>query len=71
MDNESKRYIKAAAVCERYGGISNMTLWRWLNAPGSAFPRPMYVGRYRLWDVAALDAYDRECAARCAGVVAA
>jgi predicted DNA-binding transcriptional regulator AlpA len=67
MDNQTKRYLKAAKVCERYGDISDMTLWRWLKAPGSKFPKPIYVGRHRFWDEAELDAHDRHCAARCAG----
>jgi predicted DNA-binding transcriptional regulator AlpA len=70
MDNQSKRYLRAAAVRKRYGNISDMTLWRWLNTPQSEFPQPRYFGRRRFWEEAELDAYDRQCAARCAGGVA-
>lgn len=31
------------------GGISDMTLWRWLNDAGMSFPRPIYLGRRRYW----------------------
>ena len=37
---------KVRALC---GGISDMTLWRWLNDPTKAFPRPAYIGRRRYW----------------------
>jgi predicted DNA-binding transcriptional regulator AlpA len=66
-----RRYLRAAAVCARYGGISYMTLWRWLNAPSSVFPKPKYFGRRRFWDEAELDEHDRQCAVRCASGEAA
>ncbi|KIX17034.1 AlpA family transcriptional regulator [Paracoccus sp. 228] len=31
------------------GGISDMTLWRWLNDQSMGFPRPIYLGRRRYW----------------------
>jgi predicted DNA-binding transcriptional regulator AlpA len=72
MENQvTKRYLRAGAVRARYGDISDMTLWRWLNASQSEFPKPRYFGRHRFWDEADLDAYDRACAARCAGSKAA
>ncbi|MFO1520461.1 MAG: transcriptional regulator [Kiritimatiellia bacterium] len=43
----SERQIRAAETCHICGGISEMTLWRWLKR--SDFPRPTYVGRYRYW----------------------
>lgn len=64
---EGKSYLRAAAVRARYGDISDMTLWRWLNSPKSTFPRPIYFGRHRFWGVEDLDVYDRACAARYAG----
>jgi len=67
----TKRYLRAAAVRARYGDITDMTLWRWLNSPGSKFPKPRYFGRGRFWDEVDLDAYDRECSVRCAGGEAA
>ena len=31
------------------GGISSMSLWRWLNDADLFFPRPIYIGRRRFW----------------------
>ena len=37
----TEKRITAAAVRELCGGISDMTLWRWLDRLG--FPRPTYI----------------------------
>jgi hypothetical protein len=74
MENQvkrGKRFLRAAAVRKRYGDITDMTLWRWLNSPTSNFPQPKYIKRRRFWDEAVLDDYDRQCAVRCAGSEAA
>jgi predicted DNA-binding transcriptional regulator AlpA len=64
LDN-SKRYIRAKRVRQRYGDISEMTLSRWVKSPKIGFPQPAtQVGRFPLWDEAELDAYDRRCACR-------
>jgi hypothetical protein len=59
-----KRYLRASEVRQRYAGISNMTLHRWLHDADLDFPQPEYHGRDRFWDEALLDAHDRECARR-------
>ncbi|GAA6202477.1 hypothetical protein [Aquicoccus sp. SU-CL01552] len=51
--NPNKR-IAAAAVCDLCGGVSQMTLWRWLNDPVKEFPKPIYIGRRRYWREAAI-----------------
>lgn len=43
------RRIQAAEVRIICGGVSDMTLWRWLNDPTLDFPRPIYIGRRRYW----------------------
>ena len=40
-------YITAKEVCARLGGISDMTLWRYLNDESVGFPRPVYIRRRR------------------------
>jgi len=45
----SHRRISARAVCEICGGVSDMTLHRWLKDPHKAFPRPIYIGNRRYW----------------------
>ncbi|WP_417493038.1 helix-turn-helix transcriptional regulator [Maricaulis sp.] len=41
------RHISAATVRELCGGISDMTLWRWLDQRD--FPEPARIGRRRYW----------------------
>lgn len=43
------RRIPAAEVRMICGGISDMTLWRWLSDQALNFPRPIYLGRRRYW----------------------
>ena len=43
------RRIMALTVRELCGGISDMTLWRWLADPALEFPRPIVIGRRRFW----------------------
>jgi predicted DNA-binding transcriptional regulator AlpA len=51
------RLISAAAVRELCGGISDMSLWRWLNDPEIGFPKPLYIGRRRYWREAEIAAW--------------
>ncbi|CAM5476084.1 hypothetical protein FALB51S_03343 [Frigidibacter albus] len=41
--------ISASSVRDLCAGISDMTLWRWLNDPELAFPKPIYIGKRRYW----------------------
>ncbi|WP_425050754.1 helix-turn-helix transcriptional regulator [Psychromarinibacter sp. S121] len=43
------RRVNAARVCELCGGVSDMSLWRWLNDPALSFPKPIYIARRRYW----------------------
>ena len=43
----TEKRIQAAAVRALCGDISDMTLWRWINARG--FPEPVYIARRRFW----------------------
>jgi len=43
----TSKLITAVAVREVLGGVSDMTLWRWLNDPDLDFPRPTYIGKRR------------------------
>jgi predicted DNA-binding transcriptional regulator AlpA len=44
-----KKLIPSKPVREVCGGISDMTLWRWLADDNLAFPRPIYIGKRRYW----------------------
>ena len=48
-DRNPNRRIPANVVCDLCGGISTMTLARWLVDPAKSFPRPVYIGRRRFW----------------------
>jgi predicted DNA-binding transcriptional regulator AlpA len=51
------RHISAAAVRDICGGISDMSLWRWLNDPVLNFPKPIRIGKRRYWREAELAAW--------------
>ena len=61
-----KKLIPAATVREFCGGISDMSLWRWLNDPALNFPRPIYISRRRYWRQAdVLTWVEAQAAAQC------
>lgn len=45
----SAKRIASSKVRDLCGGVSDMTLWRWLNDPSLNFPKPIYIGRRRYW----------------------
>ena len=51
------KLISASAVRTLCGGISDMSLWRWLNDPVLGFPQPIYIQRRRYWYEADLAAW--------------
>jgi predicted DNA-binding transcriptional regulator AlpA len=56
-------FFPARRVWERYG-VTSMTLWRWIRDPEMNFPRPVYLGRFRYWRIAELEAWEAEQAQR-------
>ena len=61
--NPTKQYLTAGQLRARYGGRSDMWLDRIMKRD-AAFPRPISIGRYRYWDLGAIEAYDRNVAAK-------
>ena len=57
-DQKPVNWLSARHVKQRYGGVSDMSLWRWTNDPERGFPPPTYFGRFRFWREDELDAYD-------------
>ena len=53
----TSKLITAVAVREVLGGVSDMTLWRWLNDPDLDFPRPAYIGKRRYFRDAEIAAW--------------
>ncbi|MDB5444728.1 MAG: transcriptional regulator [Phenylobacterium sp.] len=51
-------YLSATQVRQRYGNVSQMTIWRWLNNPELGFPRPHYIARRRYFLLTELEAFD-------------
>ena len=54
---DTYKFLTAKQVRARYGGISDMSLWRWLQ-DDSNFPKPMRVNGRRFWAVADLEAWE-------------
>jgi predicted DNA-binding transcriptional regulator AlpA len=52
-------YLTAKQVQARYGGISEMSLWRWVRDCMNGFPPPVYFGRKRFWLLRELEAWER------------
>jgi predicted DNA-binding transcriptional regulator AlpA len=50
---DNDRFLLARSVWERYG-VTSMSLYRWIAAENMAFPRPVYIGRFRFWRLADL-----------------
>jgi predicted DNA-binding transcriptional regulator AlpA len=49
--------IPARDVRNICGGVSDMTIWRWLNDPALNFPKPIYIARRRYWKEADVTAW--------------
>ena len=43
------QYLTAAQVRARFGNISDMSLWRWINSSQLNFPKPIYINRRRFF----------------------
>ena len=41
--------LTANSVRARLGGITDMTLWRYLHNPSLSFPKPIYINTRRYW----------------------
>ncbi len=53
------RYLNSRQVRERYGSISDMSLWRWLNNEALRFPKPLIINNRRFWDQSSLEEWER------------
>ena len=52
-------YLNAAQVRSRYGGMSDMALWRWLHDEELGFPQPVRINKRRFWKATDLSAWER------------
>jgi hypothetical protein len=46
----SKHLLPTKDVRAMFGGVSTMTLWRWLQDEPLGFPRPTLIRNRRYWD---------------------
>jgi predicted DNA-binding transcriptional regulator AlpA len=56
-ENYPDRLLTSRQVREILGGMSDMSLWRWLNSPTMEFPQPTYLARRRFWSEAKIAAW--------------
>lgn len=57
---EMDGYFTATQVRERFGRISDMTLWRWLQDPALDFPKPVVIQRVRYFSRPAIIAWEEK-----------
>lgn len=55
---ENDEWCPARAVRARYGNVSAMTIWRWLQNPAIDFPKPILISGRRYWSVLQLNTFD-------------
>lgn len=60
--NSETLFLNANQVRARYGGVSHMTLIRWMASEG--FPPATYFGRKRFWKLDELESWERDRTAR-------
>ena len=51
-------YLNAAQVRTRYGGMSDMALWRWIHDGKLGFPPPIRINGRRFWRSDVLTAWE-------------
>jgi hypothetical protein len=54
-----KVLLNARQVKQRYGGLSDMGLWRWINNERLLFPKPLVVNARRYWWQHDLERWER------------
>lgn len=56
-------YLTSNEVRARFCGISDMTLWRWLQDERLGFPRPLIINRRRFFRLDQIEAFEKHRAA--------
>ena len=54
------QYVTAKVVREMFGGISHMSLHRWLTDTKKDFPKPSYIGSRRYFKLEEVEAFKRK-----------
>ncbi len=63
--------LTATQVRQLIGGISDMTLWRWMHDERVGFPQPVVINRRRYFRASEIEAFQERNAARPQGAAAA
>jgi predicted DNA-binding transcriptional regulator AlpA len=59
---KDETWLTGPQIARRFG-ISSMSLWRWLNDPKLAFPRPTQIRERNYWRLGDIVAWERRAAA--------
>jgi predicted DNA-binding transcriptional regulator AlpA len=57
-ENHPDVFLAARQVRDRYGGVSDMSLWRWLHDDRLGFPKPLRIHNRRFWRLSDLRAWE-------------
>lgn len=53
----SKHLLPAKEIRAMFGGVSGMTLWRWLHDESLGFPKPTVIRNRRYWDASEVETF--------------
>lgn len=67
---DEKHYITRKALRARYGGISEMTLWRWERDDKLGFPKPTDINGRKYYALVEIEVWERQRALAVAAKVA-
>jgi predicted DNA-binding transcriptional regulator AlpA len=65
MVTTGNNYLNSSQVRKRYGGVSKMTLWRWMNDPALQFPKPEKIRSRNYWRSSELEAWRADNSPEC------
>lgn len=63
VQSSAEDLLPATMVRRRYG-VSDMTVFRWVNDKKLGFPQPIYINKRRYWRLADLQAFEDRQASR-------
>jgi len=56
--------VTSREVRRMFGGVSEMTLWRWMRSESIRFPRPISISNKNYWLLGDLRRFRERCASR-------
>jgi predicted DNA-binding transcriptional regulator AlpA len=62
---ENERFLSFNQLSDRYGGVRQFSVWRWINKkPELGFPVPIKIGGRNFWRLSELQEFEARQAAR-------